>query len=474
MSWLGSLALRSSVLPTVILGAPLPATQLPGDPVSFEREVLPLLAVHCQGCHQPAKASGSVQLVGYANLLGGDSPLVQAGAPEESLLLEVVAPTDGLPPSMPIDGEPLGADAVETLRRWIQEGAVDDSTAASLGARNGAGEPIYARPPVISAMAYSPDGATLAVSGRGEVLLHHAGEPGEPTLRLVGLSERVESIAFSPDGQRLAVAGGVPAVRGELQVWDVQFGELELSKSVSYDTLHGVSWSSDGTRVAFGCADHTVRVVDARTGNELLFQGAHADWVLGTAFSNDDSHLITVSRDRSMKLIKVDSQQFIDNITSITPGALRGGLMTVARRPGSDQLLVAGADGIPKMYRTFREKKRVIGDDYNLLRAYEHVPGRVFGVAWNVDGSRFVVGASLRGSGTIRVHDPEREAALWSVEVPSGVYAVALRPEVGEVAAGGFDGVVRIMDARRGKILHKFVPVPLTGDAEAQGGDSSL
>ena len=45
------------------------------------------------------------------------------------------------------------------------------------------------------------------------------------------------------------------------------------------------------------------------------------DWVLATAFSTDDSHLVSVGRDRSMKLIKVATQQFIDNITSITPGA---------------------------------------------------------------------------------------------------------------------------------------------------------
>ena len=39
--------------------------------------------------------------------------------------------------------------------------------------------------------------------------------------RLVGLSERIESLSFSPDGKRLAVTGGLPARMGEVQVWDV-------------------------------------------------------------------------------------------------------------------------------------------------------------------------------------------------------------------------------------------------------------
>ena len=35
----------------------------------------------------------------------------------------------------------------------------------------------------------------------------------------------------------------------------------------------------------------------------------------------------------TMKLTEVATQRFIDNVTSITPGALKGGLMAVDRRP---------------------------------------------------------------------------------------------------------------------------------------------
>ena len=50
-------------------------------PVSFYRDVRPILQNHCQGCHQPAKAGAELIVTGYAELIaGGDS---QEGEGEE-------------------------------------------------------------------------------------------------------------------------------------------------------------------------------------------------------------------------------------------------------------------------------------------------------------------------------------------------------------------------------------------------------
>src|SRR5207248_3526446 len=134
------------------------------------------------------------------------------------------------------------------------------------------------------------------------------------------------------------------------------------------DTLYGVSWSHDGSRIAFGCPDNSVRAIDAKTAKQVLFQGGHGDWVFGTVFSREDEYIVSVSRDRSVKLTEVATQRLIDNITSITPGALKGGLMAVARRPLKDkkmakvppdtpgipakvydELLIGGSDGVPRL-----------------------------------------------------------------------------------------------------------------------------
>jgi WD40 repeat protein len=277
------------------------------------------------------------------------------------------------------------------------------------------------------------------------------------------LSERIESVAFSPDGSLLAVAGGSPARMGELQVWDVAKRELQLSVPVTFDTIYGASWSPDGALIAFGCADNTVRVIEVKTGAEVLYQGAHADWVLDTAFSTDGSHLVSVGRDRTLKLIKVATQQFIDNITSITPGALGGGLMAVDRHPERDELLIAGSDGAPKIFKMYREKKRVIGDDYNLLRAFDALPGRIFDACYSPDGSHILAGSSLRGAGEVRVYSTEDGSQSWRWPATTGIFSVAYSPNGAIVAAGGFDGVLRLLDATDGHVLSESIPVPLAG-----------
>src|SRR5262249_24959492 len=158
-------------------------------------------------------------------------------------------------------------------------------------------------------------------------------------------------VRFSPDGKLLAVAGGNPGRMGELQIWEVEKKRLKLSLAVGFDTLYGASWSPDGKLVAIGCPDNTVRAFDAVTGKQVLQQGAHTDWVLGTAFSTDGSHLVSIGRDMTAKLTEVTTQRFVDNVTSISPGALKGGIQAVARHPSRDEVVTGGSDGTPKVYR---------------------------------------------------------------------------------------------------------------------------
>ncbi len=149
-----------------------------------------------------------------------------------------------------------------------------------------------------------------------------------------------------------------------------------------------MSWSPDGTKIAFGCADNTLRAIDAATGKQLLFQGAHSDWVLGTIFSQDSQHIVSISRDMSMKLTEVATQRFVDNVTSITPGGLKGGLLAVDRRPQKsvtkvkgvdgrdkiyDEVIIGGSDGVPRLYKIHRVVQRVIGDDANKVREFASI-----------------------------------------------------------------------------------------------------
>lgn len=438
--------------------------ELPPEPVSYEREIAPLLRQHCLGCHQPARAKGKLDLTTHASILRGGrgGPAVVPGNPEDSLLLELTESIDGEAPEMPVDAAPLNETQRDLLRRWVAEGATNDSSSES-NAPTASNPPKYPRPPVLTSLDHSPDGELLAISGYHEVLVwRHDGS--ELVARLVGLSERIETVVFSPDGEFLAVAAGTPGRSGELQIWSRSSWKLSRSIPVGFDTIYGASWSPDGTLVAIGAADHSLRAFEIETGEQVLFQGAHNDWVLGTTFSTDGSHLASVGRDRSLKLTKVETQQFIDNITSITPGVLKGGLMSVERHPERDELLVGGADGAPKIYRMYREKKRVIGDDFNLVRAFEAMDGRLFDVAWTPDGMQVAAVSSERREGRalgeLRLFNVEDGKLLWSHVSPAGLYAMDVHPSGTTIAVSGGAGVIELVNAKTGELVKQFSPLP--------------
>ncbi len=489
------------------------ASALPAAEVSFYKDVRPLFQQHCQGCHQPAKAGGGYNMTLYRDLLkkGDRAKLgIVPGKPTASFLIELITPKDGKA-EMPRSKEPLTEPQVKLITEWVAQGAKDDTPASAKAPLvDEQHPPVYRASPVITGVAYSPDGQYLAVSGYHEVLLHKADGSGL-IARLVGLSERVQSLAFSPDSKLLAVAGGDPGRFGEIQIWDVEKRKLRLSVPATFDTVYGVSWSPDSKIIGFGGADNTVRAIEAATGKQVVFQGAHSDWVMGTSFSLDGAHLVSISRDRSVKLTEVATNRFIDNVTSITPGALKGGLLAVEVRPNGwaellrsvalvgtsanthpiaevykiqaytaprknlrprdlpdvatklyDEILVAGADGQPRLYKMHRELKRVIGDDSNKLREYEKLPGRVYTMAFNRSGSLFAAGSSLDGTGEVRIYQTDNAKKLSTFEnLKTPVYALSFSPDGGTVASAGFDGMVRLHDPLTGKLLREFVPVPM-------------
>ncbi|MSR58462.1 MAG: hypothetical protein EXS05_12550 [Planctomycetaceae bacterium] len=431
------------------------------SPVSFYRQVRPLLQRNCTGCHQPAKAGGKLILTSFAaTLAGGEQGAgFEAGKPGDSLLIEAIS---GEKPSMPKGAPPLSKDQVALIGRWVQEGAKDDTPAEVQDTISPENPPMYHSAPVISALAWSPDGQLIAVSGFREILLHKADGSGLAG-RLVGRSQYITSLTFSPDGKLLAATGGNPSLFGEVQFWNVAERKLERSVTLTTDTLFGGRFSDDGTLFAFGGADNSARILRVADAEQILKFDAHADWVMGTTFSVDAKHMISISRDRSMKLSIVESGQFVDNITSITPGALKGGLQALRRHPKKDELLIGGADGEPKLYKMIRTQVRIIGDDFNKLRGYPVMKGRIFALDFNADGSQYVAGSSTGGTGMARIYSTEDGKLLH--ELPGhtrGVFAVAFAPDGKRVATGGFDGIIRIFNAENGELFKDFVPVEVT------------
>jgi len=88
----------------------------------FREHVAPILEQRCIYCHEGSKPKGGLSLVSArAFQTGGDSgPIVAAGRPDESLLMQYVS---GDKPEMPKEGEPLSPSELAAIRQWIQNGA---------------------------------------------------------------------------------------------------------------------------------------------------------------------------------------------------------------------------------------------------------------------------------------------------------------------------------------------------------------
>jgi WD40 repeat protein len=422
------------------------------DP-SYFRDVRPILQRQCQGCHQPNLKSSDLDLTSYESLAAG-------GRHGPGLDLIVKYLTGDLKPQMPLGQPPLDATQIGLVRNWISAGAKDDTPAEARETASAGEPPTYAQPPVITALAFSPDGKTLAVSGNREVLLH-AVDGRTPPRRLVGLSERVLSLGFSADGRLLLAGGGSPARFGELQIWDVTNAQLRRSITLTGDTVFGSSLSADGSKAAAGCTDNTVRILDTESGRELQKMGAHENWVLGTVFGVDGKRIVSVGRDRAAKLTDAASGAFLENVN-----LLRGELAAVARHPTKDIVVIGGEDRIPYLYLMDRPKNMKIADDSTLIRKLERQDGAITALAWSPDGRWIAVAG---GAPQVNVYDSESGARVAVCKGHSaGIYTVAFSPDSAVLATGGFDGMVRLYNPAHGELKKAFVPVPLKTAAETE------
>jgi len=123
-----------SVLLTVLIfisctdqGDDITASENPppsGNVLSWE-DVSPIFQNNCVSCHG---GNGGLFLDTYAHALeGGDlGAVIIPGDADNSLLYQVLnGPSQGIP-QMPLDGSPLSNNNKNTIRDWINDGALEE------------------------------------------------------------------------------------------------------------------------------------------------------------------------------------------------------------------------------------------------------------------------------------------------------------------------------------------------------------
>ena len=98
MSWIRTVSMLSLCaslsLPFAFAQDPAKKDKEP-EQVSYYKDVRPIFQLHCQGCHQPAKAQGGYVMSSFADLFkktDHEVPGVVASQPDKSELVKIVAP----------------------------------------------------------------------------------------------------------------------------------------------------------------------------------------------------------------------------------------------------------------------------------------------------------------------------------------------------------------------------------------------
>ncbi|MCX7699862.1 MAG: WD40 repeat domain-containing protein, partial [Gemmataceae bacterium] len=165
----------------------------------------------------------------------------------------------------------------------------------------------------VTALAWSPDGRLLAVaSGQpgksGSIHIHAVGDDGQVSPRLgpiLAHDDLIHALAFSPDGNTLASC----SYDRFGKLWSVADGSLVRPLKDHSDAVYAIAWSPDGRRIATVAADRTVKLWDSATGHRLVSLNDPTDWVYAVAWSPDGKHLAAAGVDRSIRVWDVSAAE---------------------------------------------------------------------------------------------------------------------------------------------------------------------
>ena len=307
----------------------------------------------------------------------------------------------------------------------------------------------------VSAVAFSPHGK-LAIGGAdGTVRLWNpaTGQPTGKTLQTgSGPHGGVVIVAFSPGGKLLAAVYGDGTVRpwnpatghpgATLHATSARNGAPAVALSQGGQLLAtAVAFRPDGTLLATGASDGTVRLWNPATGRQVgktLHTSSQNTGVHSVAFSPRGKLLAAGAGDGTVRLWNPVTGRLVGALQTGTGPST--GVQAVAFRPDGTLLAAACGDGTVRLWSL--ATRRPVATLHATTSTVYGVPD----VAFSPDGKLLAAGSA---DGTVRAWNPATHhpigAALQIGTGPaSAVFVVTFSPDGKLLATGGLDGTVRL------------------------------
>jgi WD40 repeat protein len=301
------------------------------------------------------------------------------------------------------------------------------------------------RQQMIFSLAFSPDGKTLASTGRGATIQFWDPARGKEIVRGGDGNEMwVEAVAFSPDGKTIASAGR----DNTITLWEAGTGKFTRRIAGSEprarpgalfnEKVWSLAFSPDGKTLASGSGDTSIYLWDPATGKQIGRFDGHKHWVRSVAFSPDGKTLASGSQDRSVRLWDLGTgkpiRQFDGHGDGVRSVAFSRDGNTLASNSEHAILLWEPATGKP------------IAHNLNRLQ-YDGLS-----MALSPDGKTVAVGG---GHGSFETHLIELATGKEIGTCPhrDAVWCVAFSPDGKLVASAGHDHKVFLMDVATSKVI---------------------
>jgi WD40 repeat protein len=443
------------------------------EPVSYEKDVEPILYKRCTVCHSGSQKEAKLDIGTYENLIkGGKSgEAVKPGKSADSLLYKAMARTGSSterPRPMPPKGdEPCTPEELALVKLWIDQGAKAPITIRPVK------EPVIATPPPnvhpVRAVAVSPDKTAVAAGRGNQIHIYDAGSGAHiRTLLSPGLKTKagkdvkaahislVESMAWSPDGKYL-VSGSFR----EITIWDVHTGEQRHKITGFAHIVVAMAFSLDGKLLGVAGGQPTVdgEVKIFEVGTWKLYadiKNCHSDTVYGLAFSPDmklpvpdakdkfvDVKMIaTCSADKFVKVWTIPDGTFVKSFEGHTHHVLDVGWMADGKLLAS-----AGADNTVKVWDFDK------GEQARTINAHAKQVTRLLFIGKKAEfltagGDNLVKAFNASNGGNIRNFAGGTDF----------IYAIAASPDGAVVVAGGQEGVARVYNGVNATLVRSLLP----------------